>query len=241
MAAVLSKIVGRCATGMKKLKSMKRTNSSLSNVPMTTTVTESEVYNLTLEDGTEAPITYILRGLYKLSVNDMLRSHIYFENQIKDHLKVIVTKGNQYEQEFAFKLLCQLSFNKAISHDIVKDKELCESLNAESTGYLADIKSTLLWNLKTNSEASEIPAATATAAAVAETAPKVEEAPKPGGVQVTEPSAKADAKQPNEPIIKPDQTKGPGHVMISYNSDSRDLCLKVKSELEAMGHMVCLY
>jgi hypothetical protein len=36
------------------------------------------------------------------------------------------------------------------------------------------------------------------------------------------------------------KTKKP-HIMISYNSASRDQCLKVKSELEKEGYVVCIY
>jgi hypothetical protein len=36
------------------------------------------------------------------------------------------------------------------------------------------------------------------------------------------------------------KTKKP-HIMVSYNSASRDQCLKVKSELEKEGYVVCIY
>jgi hypothetical protein len=33
-------------------------------------------------------------------------------------------------------------------------------------------------------------------------------------------------------------TESKQHVMISYNRDNREICLKIKKELEGLGHLV---
>jgi hypothetical protein len=43
-------------------------------------------------------------------------------------------------------------------------------------------------------------------------------------------------KKTNE--IKSNENKSQGHIMISYNTSSRDLCLKIKDELEKDNHIV---
>lgn len=105
-------------------------------------------------------------------------------------------KGNNTEQKYTLKLLCQLSFDPAISHDIGKDDYLMGYLRQENAMF-SNLKSTLLWNLKTNESESK-----------------------------TEPEISSFNKYDGK------------HIMISYNTASRPLCLKIKALLETMGHKV---
>lgn len=82
------------------------------------------VYCFRTENGKSRSILVPLRGLNKLAVNDKLRSEIYFEDGLKESLKIILMKGNEIEQKYAIKVLCQLSFNHDIALDIVKDEDL---------------------------------------------------------------------------------------------------------------------
>lgn len=166
-----------------------------------------------LEDQTEISIDEILRGLYKLSVNDTLRTSIFGSNELSANLKIILARGNRGEQMFALKLLCQLSFNREIAEAIERDKEFVEYLLRVNDGEekadevddkrLGNLKKALLWNLKlmSNNVADSV---------VGSLGDEIN-----GG-------------------------EGERHVMISYNAASRDLCLKIKSELEAVGHKVMI-
>ena len=60
-------------------------------------------------DGTTMSILVLLKGLYKLAVNDNLRSDIYYlNNEFHNSLKTIIFKGNEIERKYALRLLCQL-------------------------------------------------------------------------------------------------------------------------------------
>lgn len=83
-------------------------------------------------NGTIISILVLLKGLYKLSVNDNLRSDIYYlNNEFHNSLKTIIFKGNEIERKYALRLLCQLSFNAKIAKDISNDNELMDFLNSK--------------------------------------------------------------------------------------------------------------
>ena len=83
-------------------------------------------------------ILVLLKGLYKLAVNDKLRSDIYYfnNNKFHDSLKTIIFKSNEIERKYALRLLCQLSFNEQIAKDISNDKELMEFLYSKDGNFL---------------------------------------------------------------------------------------------------------
>lgn len=70
-----------------------------------------------------------LRGLYKLAVNDKLRSNIYFRENFKNSMIIFLEKGNQTEQMFTLRLLCQLSFNFDVAKDLKKSAKLNEYMS----------------------------------------------------------------------------------------------------------------
>ena len=126
--------------------------------------------------------------------------------------KILIQKGNEIEQKYALKLLCQLSFEPRISSDIRNDAEMMSLLNDGKS--LGQLKNTILWNIKTNE--NQIGAQdSSTTAAGGETTPRN------NGVTVT--------------VDSEEELK---HIMISYNTASRSLCLQVKSFLESIGHRV---
>ena len=65
-----------------------------------------------------------LQALYKFAINDNLKNTIYETFKMKDSLRKIVYNGNEAEQEYAFKVLNQLCFDKNIALDISNDKDL---------------------------------------------------------------------------------------------------------------------
>lgn len=183
-----------------------------------------EAYGFRLRDGSTATIRYILKALYKLSVNDKMRAHIY-ENA-RDHLKVIVSKGNGCEKKSALELLCQLSFNRAIAKDINGDGEfeacLMKSGEVEDDDEeLKGIKNTLWWNLR-KKETHVV-------------TPRRKMLPTNLGGDIVVDDGFVDGLGFENKVDIGE------HIMISYNSGSRELCLKVKSDLEAMGYKVIYY
>lgn len=98
------------------------------------------VYCFKLENGKSRSLMIPLRGLHKLAVNDKLRSEIYFDDGIRDSLKVVLLKGNDIEQKYALKLLCQLSFNAEIAKEIEADTELMMYINKPGGMFYSFIK-----------------------------------------------------------------------------------------------------
>ena len=92
-------------------------------------------------------ILVVLKGLYKLAVNNNLRSDIYYfnNNEFHDNLKAIILNGNEIEVKYALRLLCQLSFNEKIATDISNDSELMDFLNSKEGIFLVFIN---LYTLK---------------------------------------------------------------------------------------------
>ncbi|CAF0752439.1 unnamed protein product [Brachionus calyciflorus] len=147
-----------------------------------------EVHCVKEENGSVSSLLVYFNGLYKLSVNDKLRSDIYFGNNFRDNLKIILFDSNEIEKKHALKLYAQLSFNKNISTDLSLDEKLTTYFKSlvdnNSIGSLCE---QILWNISQSTRNLDI------------------------GVKNGE------------------------HVMISYNSSSRDLCMRIKSKLELIG------
>lgn len=91
-------------------------------------IMQVNVYCL-FQNGTSTSLLVFLKGLYKLAVNDTLRSDIYFKHEAKNSLKSFLLKGNEIEQKFTLRLLCQLTFNRQIAQEIAQDNELMDYLN----------------------------------------------------------------------------------------------------------------
>ena len=62
------------------------------------------IHATNLEDGSSSSLFVNLNGLYKLSINDSLRHAIYFDNELKEDLKVLLANGNQCEVELVLRL-----------------------------------------------------------------------------------------------------------------------------------------
>lgn len=64
----------------------------------------------------------LITALYQFSKSDKIKYLIYHDFQIKETLHKIIRFGNQAENEIAFKLLYQLSFDDKIAKDIMNDE-----------------------------------------------------------------------------------------------------------------------
>ena len=144
----------------------------------------------------------IFEGFYNLSVNDTLRSRIYFNEDFKKNFKIILFHANLFEQKLCLRVLSQLTFNEIIADEVKCDPELTSYINK---------------NLD----------------------------------QTTDENIKKYCNQINWNIYKEEQQeivlqqietqadeKSEKHIMISYNSTTRELCLKIKDKLEHNGYKV---
>jgi hypothetical protein len=162
-------------------------------------------------------LTEFLDVLYNFAaVSDEIKRDIYATDPrhgMCTHLRAIIKHGNGLEREHALKLLCQLCFEPKNARDVADDHELCEFLNG-------------LLKIASNSCAEDD-----------EQVMRVQNNVKKIFFVLNK---KSETKQEGEANVASksavrDEDK---HVMISYNSKSREMCLKVKAELEAAGHSV---
>jgi hypothetical protein len=99
-------------------------------------------------DKVNSALGTVLKSLYKLSLNDKIKNVIYYEQKIKDDLKVILLKGNEYETIFSLDLFIQLSFNEKIAEDLSKDEEIKTFVCTENQNEKIKKKiESLKWNL----------------------------------------------------------------------------------------------
>jgi hypothetical protein len=165
----------------------------------------------------------VLNGLYHLSVVDSIKSDIYFEHKMAEYLRVFISHGNRVEIENSLILLYQLCFNASIAQDVRKDKLFYDKIDElHASGKNENIKAIaggIVWILNENLELEKT---------TEESEGKLRSKEKK---EVNEKTISKSSK-------KRDDGKKLKHIMISYNRESRDLCLKIKSELEKMSYAV---
>ncbi len=174
-------------------------------------------------------IIELLEALYKLCINDKMKFKMYHEMNLKMLLKTICLNGNEYEKEYATKLIWQLCFDHEVMHEVGNDKELLEFF--QKSDHLLDQREMLkknvhgiLWmrdlvqHKKLNMLENHGDRTRKTRSSNQKSSPLFLP---PISLKTTD--KKDNAQQ---------------HIMISYNSASRDLCLKIKKELEAQGEKV---
>lgn len=132
----------------------------------------------------------------------------------------MIEKGNEIEKRYGLKLLCQMSFDKKVSLDIQEDAAFLNVLeDLKLSESLGELVNTIFWNMKTNEDSF-----------IQE---QQHQQQQNGGNAGDGPSNG----------VGPSGGEGEGsgggkHIMISYNSASRALCLTIKSYLESIGHRV---
>ena len=164
-------------------------------------------------DKVSTALTNILKAIYKLALNDKFRTDFYFDHHIKEDLKVILLKGNEFEFELALDIFIQLSFNERIAQDLANDEEIKKCI--VSSNQKAGVKNkldTLNWNIykKSSKSADDVS-------------------------EKKEKKSENNEKMSENNEEKSEQQK---HIMISYNTGSRELILKIKEKLEAFNFKI---
>ena len=101
----------------------------------------------------------ILHTLYKFSINDSIKSKIYEIFKFKESLKTIVYYANGIEQEYAFKLINQLCFDKIIAMDIKIDRQflkLMKDISLKKVETFSIYVESILWLMNERLEIQEM-------------------------------------------------------------------------------------
>jgi len=168
-----------------------------------------EVYCVNNLD-TQWSLVNLLKALYHLAVHDKLKYEIYYKNHMSKYLKSLIFNGNAIEQEYSLNLVWQLCFDKQIAQDLREDNifyDFIENLSNENATV----------HKKCQKYSSGI---------IWLINKKLEPTPQPKSEPTDKPQATA--------LLTVDVSKQK-HIMISYNRDSRDLCLQIKGDLEKQG------
>ena len=194
----------------------------------------------------EYNIVELIEAIYRLSVNDMLKMKLYKEMNLERLLKDVILFGNEYEKEKATKLLWQLCFNDGVMESVSEDFELIAYMNEflsrkdsalEHEGSKRNIKGILWMNdqvKRRKMKRGGIYQRNSFRKQIAFKRKKSKQVDlfdeNPCGTKIIEAlSIECEEKLPNVENM---------HIMISYNKESRELCLRIKKELEASGHRV---
>jgi hypothetical protein len=160
----------------------------------------------------------LLKGLNQLSICDELKTKIYFELGVGKSLNKLILYGNQVEKEYALVLLWQLCFSSEVADDVRNNLSLIEFItqlsldqSQDNADGIGENSRGLLWTLNKNRVA-------------------------PQSHQSYSQTSFPDNNDVCSYVMNPDADKQ--HIMISYNSGSRDMCLKIKDELEKQNHNV---
>ena len=172
-------------------------------------VQKMDVHCVKDSNGLLKGLNAVFDAFYNLSINDANKLRIYFDSSAKSSLKTVLLLGNQFERNSCLKLLSQLSFNAKVAEDLSKDTDFLSHFNSMLTSSDIGLKKHCEKIMWNIKENVEKPAIAAQK-------------------QVNESQSNSVAPSANLP----------SHVMISYNTASRELCLKVKEKLEAAGHKV---
>jgi plasmid maintenance system killer protein len=167
-----------------------------------------QAYSMSISDNTNTSVINIFTNMYKLAVNQKLRHEVYFKQEAKECMHTFLENSNDYERKLITRLLAQLSFNNEIAGDLGKDDRYMTEFNKILT-----IKPAEDAHLFTREAYNSC----------AQTMWNINE-------------AKGGSTKPHSETSKGNENRG--HVMISYNTGSRNLCLKMKSELETSGYKV---
>jgi hypothetical protein len=166
----------------------------------------------------------LLLALYRLAINDKLKSVIYQDYNIKIELQKLFSFGNDTEKEYGAKLLWQLCFDKSIAKDVQESESLFTYV--QNIGERCDCKRKnlrryckgIIWSVSKHEQKAQIMEINRNAAE--------------NLIRSVLPALNISQD------LKPQQINKGRHIMISYNGQSRQDCLKIKVELEKLGHTV---
>lgn len=148
----------------------------------------------------------VLHGLYRMSVNDKIKSEIF--DSIKDDARIIILNGTDHEKVFTLQLLCQLCFDEKNCKKLKEDKQLFSFIQRNAEGVESKIK-----NIKY------------LAKCILRSMDKLK-----SGDEMSRQNSSS-----SKNMVDDEKKK---HIMISYNRETRETCLKMKEKLVQNGFKV---
>ncbi len=172
-----------------------------------------------IKEDLEWHLIELTEALYHLSVNDNIKLEIYHTFQMKNVLQRIIYNGNEIEKEYSLRCLYQLCFDDKIANDLAVDEKFISYM--KQMARRTDFK-----RKKLNQNSKGILFMISNKSNIQIDLFEYDEPSnnKDNNNKITEASSN---------IISNDK-----HIMISYNRDSREICLKIKDELEKLGYNV---
>jgi hypothetical protein len=181
----------------------------------------------------------LLLALYRLAINDNLKLVIYQNYNIKDELEKILLFGNDAEKEYVAKLLWQLCFDKTVAKELQETETLINCIRSISDRNIISKRKNLkkyclgiIWSVSKFVQNSNVNQLSRDAAAMMfrSLLPNL---------NLKEAAFQKDTQSTQQPLLLQSAVLSKGkHIMISYNAQSRDECLKIKAALEKLGHTI---
>jgi hypothetical protein len=146
---------------------------------------------------------------------------------MKVYLKKLTYNGNEVEKEFAVKLLYQLSFDDTIAKDLAEDDKILMYLNDLMLNENVKRKRLkrgcegILFNVRNHLKPDSVLSSKSVKSPADEKIKNEREVEKTSGEDKAK--KESDAKK---------------QIMISYNKESREICTKIKEELEKLNYNV---
>jgi hypothetical protein len=185
---------------------------------------------------TQWSLINLLKALYHMAVCDKLKYDIYYKQHMNKYLRMIIYHGNDVEREYCLNLLWQLCFDKQIALDVKEDNALFDFISnlagSESKSNERNVQkyaSGILWMINKKLNASSPTECQANNQ-------NENQVVKFSGEQQQVPTQNDESNVINIKSIASVFINK--HIMISYNRDSRDLCLQIKGELESLGYRI---
>ena len=71
-------------------------------------------------------IIELLQVLYRISVNDKIKTELFESFKLNEHLEILILEGNLTEKEYSLRCLWQLCFQASIAQQVLENKKLYE-------------------------------------------------------------------------------------------------------------------
>lgn len=174
----------------------------------------------------------LTNALYHLACNDIIKYEIYETYKMSEHLRTIIDNGNQIEKEFALKMLWQLCFDERVADKVRRDENLHEKV--EKLAQSRPKSSVKITTESKNVAAKKNFNSNKISRNVVKNAEGILWLLEKKTKLIEDRSRQLTSNNENSSIRKRQQK----HIMISYNRETRELCLRVKKELESMRFKV---
>ena len=171
-------------------------------------------YCMDFDNNASVSITGNLLAIYRLSINPATKWTIWSIVNFKESLKTFLRDGNDIEKLYSIQVMAQLAFDKKVLDQMLEDKELVNLISSLAQ----DNQNASYAHLTQTTKARKI------AKQMAWSFDEIE---------------KDKLKSSTKPMLNEEKDDNKNkHIMISYNTGSRELCLRIKEELEKNNHKV---